>query len=1380
MALSTSPRKTVPLSGGDDWEGPSKPRQPGITRRVFYCGVVVESENGRGIALDVQELIQSLGDPLSEFEEQEAPSAEALAEERDTESRIQDMTDTSAIQELITELVTTERSYVKRLHILKQDYADPLRSFARSKETAIIPAYEAKTLFGNLDDLLPVNQALLSDLEKMMLPDGPQTVGSVGDVVLRHFKERRGFERYKQYYSKREEAQKILKDMTRRSSSFAGFIDRIKYSSADTKNRIGLSELLMDPVQRIPRYTLLFRTMIKRMPPGDIQRAKLIEANEIASKIAQADVDDETKRATILTCLEASVDGFPVNLISNSRHFIDCIDVQDVLAETPLSPLETLHCTLFLFDDKLILVKRPGNGEKTGRSLSGIDQADKVNKSGKLPSGLKKSGLSCKGVFDVSDVVATDVGGSDFHLYLEVLPQDQTDRWSGRPFRALSVVFPPAPVGLNPVRSETEKKRFLEKLWHVQAKYRTKTGNSIALRAEEREVESKGGRVTFARTYYNLYQRTAFLRETKKTKVIVHIDPLGSADPIPFGMNAPPYVSIRLQPMAGDLSRYSVTSSDPNDEGEEDIVQTLRVPDRIVHTIHQYGLFKFGTGKNSVPSTPTASTRSRAAIFGLDMISRNLFGALPGSSKGDLFGGSISGHRRTKSFVSRSSTYTTSEGSLMRFSHSSKSTVTAATSMSSMDEDSFAGSRSSSRSRKLLKKRSKSPMSAESSPRRSRSQPQSREVSRERMSGYASSPAEDDEETVTMPQPVEDMDESEWDLTRRLELARQNSQNQHGGPPLTLSWEQPVEETIYEEEPPQGIRPSSRASRVTRPTTPVTRPQSTAPTEPERPTRPQSALSHRSSTSTSAPHPRGPRSPSPLPPSPTAELTPFRSSDEIEAALETTLVNMSQLPTTPRRTASPLPRSRRQPFDPAENMAVTPKMAGTLPRLTMGKVEPLSIKKVSTSPTKMSPTKLLLSPTKSVVETPPLRGSVEAVAARGSGLAQTRVTKMSSASAPSPVESSKNEDTMNRLIRKAEATKVDVRVVSPISRQIVADSIYMQINSSRKAVKRIRMDAEKLHVNLKKMGEEAQRRPQTPLSRGVVRTAAEQQPVQGAPRSSARPSSASRTHVLRQTRDAQERMEELHQVIQRREGGLGRTQSITQFDSPLTPTRSPSAGPSSAARAEAEELARQIDDAAGHADGVLKGALEHHNALGLDLEKLAADLKEKAALLEKARTELQNAKRQCDLVKDLLADTTAEKEIMYEAFNEELDKMYTEAQLPDEEAWTAMTQDLRQAKAERNSYRQENSHLKRRLAQTEMEKEECVRFRFSFPLHMGRAPARARAHIVTPDGPRLRCASCSALALPLAASSPLQHIPLALALAHASLIDTHHSSLITH
>lgn len=136
------------------------------------------------------------------------------------------LTDSSALNSVINELVSTERSYVKRLQMLKTNYADPLRKFSRSRDTAILPSYEAKTLFGNIDNLLPVNEAFLTDLEKMMAPNGAKTVGGVGDVALHHFKQLKGFEQYRQYYVKREEAQMIFeREVSKRSSQFTTFID---------------------------------------------------------------------------------------------------------------------------------------------------------------------------------------------------------------------------------------------------------------------------------------------------------------------------------------------------------------------------------------------------------------------------------------------------------------------------------------------------------------------------------------------------------------------------------------------------------------------------------------------------------------------------------------------------------------------------------------------------------------------------------------------------------------------------------------------------------------------------------------------------------------------------------------------------------------------------------------------------------------------------------------------------------------------------------------------------------------------------------------------------------------------------------------------------
>jgi hypothetical protein len=136
------------------------------------------------------------------------------------------MTDTSALADIINELVSTELSYVKRLRTLKYDYADPLRKFSRSRDTSILPAYEAKTLFGNIDNLLPVNEAFLTDLQKLVSEHGKRTMGGIGDVALRHFRDVRGFDYYKQYYVGREEAQAIFeREMMKRSSGFAAFVD---------------------------------------------------------------------------------------------------------------------------------------------------------------------------------------------------------------------------------------------------------------------------------------------------------------------------------------------------------------------------------------------------------------------------------------------------------------------------------------------------------------------------------------------------------------------------------------------------------------------------------------------------------------------------------------------------------------------------------------------------------------------------------------------------------------------------------------------------------------------------------------------------------------------------------------------------------------------------------------------------------------------------------------------------------------------------------------------------------------------------------------------------------------------------------------------------
>lgn len=162
-------------------------------------------------------------------------------------------------------------------------------------------------------------------------------------------------------------------------------------------------------------------------------------------------------------------------------------------------------------------------------------------------------------------------------------------------------------------------------------------------------------------------------------------------------------------------------------------------------------------------------------------MARNLFVG----KNGDVFGAVLqNNHRRSRSATSKSSTTTaTTMDSAIRFSTRSTGT-TAATSLMSDEEDDS----TSSPSRKLQKARSRSRSVASSpgkSPSGSRSH--SRATSEERMV-----------EDLVLPMSPFPNAESEGDLSARLELARRNSQIQHGRPLPLLPTNPPVEDTIYE------------------------------------------------------------------------------------------------------------------------------------------------------------------------------------------------------------------------------------------------------------------------------------------------------------------------------------------------------------------------------------------------------------------------------------------------------------------------------------------------------------------------------------------------------------------------------------------------------
>ena len=150
--------------------------------------------------------------------------------------------------------------------------------------------------------------------------------------------------------------------------------------------------------------------------------------------------------------------------------------------------------------------------------------------------------------------------------------------------------------------------------------------------------------------------------------------------------------------------------------------------------------------------------------------------------------------------------------------------------------------------------------------------------------------------------------------------------------------------------------------------------------------------------------------------------------NDLELALDSAITDLTNIPVTPTRksSASSIPRSKRQPFEPTGNTDATPKAVpptSGIPR----PVEPLAIKKrnsVRSSPGQGRKPSVRGSP----LSKPVGKGvSPKRMSPRVSKIAQpVKTTPVSATPLPAVVEQAFKNDDLDRLIKLAESTKIDV------------------------------------------------------------------------------------------------------------------------------------------------------------------------------------------------------------------------------------------------------------------------------------------------------------------------------------------------------------------
>ncbi|XP_078272982.1 FYVE, RhoGEF and PH domain-containing protein 4-like isoform X2 [Rhinoraja longicauda] len=187
-------------------------------------------------------------------------------------------TNEEKLYKIANELLLTERAFVSKLHLLDQVFCAKLLEEANSKGS--FPAEVVTKIFSNISSIYAFHsQFLLPELEtRMNLWD---TTPQIGDILqkLAPF-----LKMYGEYVKNFEKAMALLKTWLGRSLQFKAIVDEIQ--KQEICGSLSIQHHMLEPVQRIPRYELLLKDYLKKLPEDSLDRKDAEKSLEIISTAA--------------------------------------------------------------------------------------------------------------------------------------------------------------------------------------------------------------------------------------------------------------------------------------------------------------------------------------------------------------------------------------------------------------------------------------------------------------------------------------------------------------------------------------------------------------------------------------------------------------------------------------------------------------------------------------------------------------------------------------------------------------------------------------------------------------------------------------------------------------------------------------------------------------------------------------------------------------------------------------------------------------------------------------------------------------------------------------------------------------------------------------
>ena len=362
-------------------------------------------------------IIESLGSPafMPTSKLQRAPSKPTAHSKSRSLSKDQKI----SLRREFCELVDTESNYIKKINDLVHSVANGFRKNGTSEAVdALFPE--------SLSRILQINEGFYSDIQSILDETENEAIGDIegnstdgndlGSPITQgrrrdptgatHVAKAllRWFPRFTEPY------QEYLRVSADISSTVSRILEETASNTAIHLQEFGeqrLKSALIEPVQRLPRYSLIIDSLVGLLPASHPALSIFLEARDIITDICALDVSVTANVTRSAKVLRSLVKDWPLSFSPKGR-LVTAVDLVE-LDPPYISNLESSTSILLLFTDTVVVLRK---GSMTGLSARGvIAEIDRpTSLSNAFPSSTVKAdpGLTFHEAFYLFDLYFTE------------------------------------------------------------------------------------------------------------------------------------------------------------------------------------------------------------------------------------------------------------------------------------------------------------------------------------------------------------------------------------------------------------------------------------------------------------------------------------------------------------------------------------------------------------------------------------------------------------------------------------------------------------------------------------------------------------------------------------------------------------------------------------------------------------------------------------------------------------------------------------------------------------------------------------------------------------------------------------------------------------